>query len=67
MFVPEVVFCYLAACYLAAADPTETEERCHERIQLMMLPTLRQTLPSLVVVGLRCRPAVEDEDEDIAL
>jgi hypothetical protein len=60
MFIPEVIFCIATTCYLVSSPPQETEEACRERIALVMIPVLRQTVPSGIVRAVRCLPAPED-------
>jgi hypothetical protein len=60
MFIPQLLFCIGASCYIAAGDPQPDEARCREHITGVMVVTMRQAIPDAMIRAGRCLPVPQD-------
>jgi hypothetical protein len=54
MWIPQVIFCSVARCWLAQADPLPSEQACMEYVDRTMLPVIVFTVPDIRIRGARC-------------
>ena len=58
MWIPEVLFCLAAQCWVAQADPHDTKDLCLAYLVEEMVPTILYADPTvdIYIRNLRCAP-----------
>jgi hypothetical protein len=54
MWIPQILFCLGAMCYIGAGTPQDTEAQCREHLVLVMMVEMRQVLPQAGIRAIRC-------------
>jgi hypothetical protein len=60
MFIPQLLVCLGAQCYIGSGESQPTMARCREHVEAVMVVQVRQLVPQAIIRAGRCLPAPED-------